>query len=96
MPKQQLFSLTSVLCDCQNLMGIHLNDLGLYNDHTLFMDLLNIFGLGDFDPASMHRPKLDMNEEYMQDLEEEKKQKQVITNDVLKVIDKTIRKNVTT
>jgi hypothetical protein len=59
LPHDSLISLASVLCDCQNLMGIHLNDIGVMHDDNLMLELLDTFGLGEGDIKSICRAKLE-------------------------------------
>ena len=58
----QLIALSSNLCVCQNLMGVHLNDIGITNDENLFMELIDIFGLGEVDLRTVCRAKFELTQ----------------------------------
>lgn len=49
LPREQLLTLARVLCNCHNLMGIHLNDVGVHQDEELLAELIGIFGLSEDD-----------------------------------------------
>ena len=51
--KESLFSLSNVICNCPNMMAVHMNDNGIIRhgkgNDKLMLDILNIFGLGNLD-----------------------------------------------
>ena len=64
--KDQLISLATSLCVCQNLMGVHLNDIGITDDEPLFMEILDIFGLGEVDLRTACRSKFELTQTLQQ------------------------------
>ena len=46
-PCEYLAELANHLAVCPNLMGLHLNDMGIHQDESVFLELLDIFKLDE-------------------------------------------------
>lgn len=50
-----LVDLSAQICNCPNLLAVHLSDNGIIRDQELMVDILDYFGLGGIDSRNLSR-----------------------------------------